>query len=67
MTGLKSLDCSGNDLISVNVDGCHRLLRLRTDGNGRLRQGASDLLARARGEPKVNRRQRLTATSLFDL
>jgi Leucine-rich repeat (LRR) protein len=67
MAGLKSLDCSGNDLVSLTVEGCHRLLRLGVGGNRRLRQGASDLLTRARGEPKVNRHRRLTATSLFDL
>ena len=67
MKSLESLDCSGNDLAHVNVEGCIRLQRLRTDGNRPLRQTASELLARARGEPKIIRRTRLTATSLFDL
>jgi len=67
MSRLQSLDCSGNDLVSLNLDGCHRLKRLGIGGNRRLRESASELLARARGEPKVIRRKRLTATSLFDL
>jgi hypothetical protein len=67
MAFLKSLDCSGNDLISVNVDGCSRLTRLRVGGNRRLRESASELLARARGEANVLRRPHLAATSLFDL
>jgi Leucine-rich repeat (LRR) protein len=67
MTSLQSLDCSGNDLTCLNVDGCPRLERLRVGGNPRLRESASELLARARGEPQVIRRTRATATSLFDL
>ena len=67
MAYLKSLDCSGNDIANLKVDGCSRLERLRVAGNRRLRESASELLARARGHPKVIRRQRLTATSLFDL
>ncbi len=69
MSQLQSLDCSGNDLAHVNVEGCVRLQRLRTDGNRPFRQTASELLALARGEPRVIRRPRprLTATSLFDL
>ena len=58
---------SGNDLAHVKVEGCIRLQRLRTEGNRPLRQTASELLARARGEPRVIRRTRLTAMSLFDL
>jgi Leucine-rich repeat (LRR) protein len=64
---LKSLDCSGNRLASIDVRGCSRLLRLRIGGNPRLRESASNLLAIARGEPPVVRRQDLTSTSLFDL
>jgi len=64
---LQSLDCSGNELVSLNVDGCRRLARLRVAGNPRLRENASQLLAQARGDPKVIRRVHLTATSLFDL
>jgi hypothetical protein len=67
MEYLQSLDCSGNELTTLNVDGCTRLKRLRTGGNRRLRESASELLARAKGEPKLIRRQHLTATSLFDL
>jgi hypothetical protein len=67
MAYLKSLDCSGNDIANLKVDGCSRLERLRVAGNRRLRESASELLARARGQPKVIRHQRPTATSLFDL
>jgi Leucine-rich repeat (LRR) protein len=67
MTKLKSLDCSGNDLTYLNVDGCHRLTHLRVGGNRPLRETESELLARARGEYRPVLRQRLTATSLFDL
>jgi Leucine-rich repeat (LRR) protein len=68
MTSLKSLDCTGNDLTALNVDRCVRLERLRAGGNRHLRESASELLARARSEPRVIRRPpRLTATSLFDL
>jgi hypothetical protein len=67
MEYLQSLDVSGNELTTLNVDGCFRLNRLRVGGNLRLRESASELLARARGEPKVVRREHLTATSLFDL
>jgi Leucine-rich repeat (LRR) protein len=67
MAFLKSLDCSGNDLVSINVAGCSQLERLRVGGNRRLRESAGELLAIARGEPKLVRRQHLTNTSLFDL
>jgi Leucine-rich repeat (LRR) protein len=67
MSSLKSLDCSGNHLTSVDLSGCSQLRRLRVGGNPRLRTSASDLLAHARGEPQVIRRQRATSTSLFDL
>jgi len=67
LASLKSLNCLGNGLTSLNVDGCIRLQSLRVGGNCRLRESATALLSRAHGEPKVNRRQRLTATSLFDL
>ena len=67
MEFLQALDCSGNELTTLNVDGCFRLKRLFVGGNRRLRESASELLARAKGEPKVIRRERLTATSLFDL
>ena len=67
METLQSLDCTGNDLTHLDVAGCHRLARLRVGGNPRLRESASQLLAIARGEPRVIRRQRLTSTSLFDL
>jgi len=67
MEYLQSLDCSGNELTTINVDGCIRLKRLFVGGNRQLRQSASELLARARGEPKIIRREHLTATSLFDL
>ena len=67
MANLQSLDCSGNDLTALNVDDCPKLARLRVGGNRRFREAASELLARARGEPKVTRRIRLTSTSLFDL
>jgi Leucine-rich repeat (LRR) protein len=67
MENLRSLECSGNDMTTLNVDGCVRLKRLRIGGNPALRENASELLARATGEPKVPRRSRLTSTSLFDL
>jgi Leucine-rich repeat (LRR) protein len=67
MQRLKSLDCSGNELTNLDVDGCRALERLRVAGNPRLPWNATQLLARARGEPKVIRKQQLTATSLFDL
>jgi Leucine-rich repeat (LRR) protein len=67
MAFLKSLDCSGNQLASVDVRGCSQLLRLRIGGNPRLRESASNLLATARGERPLVRRQRATSTSLFDL
>jgi len=64
---LKTLDCSGNELAELNLDGCSRLERLRVGGNPGLRESASELLARARGEPTRTSRQHLTSTSLFDL
>ena len=67
MTSLRALDCSGNDLTCLSVEGCHQLERLRVGGNRHLRESASELIARARDEPKVIRRQRFTNTSLFDL
>ena len=67
MEYLQSLDCSGNELSTLSVDGCYRLKRLFVGGNRQLRESASELLARARGEPKVIRRTHITSTSLFDL
>jgi len=67
MAHLQSLDAQGNDLGYLDVSGCRQLRRLRVGGNPRLRAGASQLLAQARGEPQIVRRQRPTATSLFDL
>ena len=67
MSNLVSLDCSGNELVSLDVEHCPRLTRLRVGGNRRLRASASELLARARGEPTFMSRPHLTATSLFDL
>ena len=67
MEYLRSLDCSGNELTALNVDGCIRLKSLRVGGNRQLRQTASELLARAKGEPMTTRHPHLTATSLFDL
>jgi hypothetical protein len=67
MEHLRALDCSGNELTHLNVDGCIRLQKLFLAGNRSLHASASELLACAKGEPKIIRRQRLTATSLFDL
>lgn len=65
---LKSLDCFGNDLTVVNVDGCTKLERLRVGGNRQLRESATELLARARRTQKIIRRPScLTTTSLFNL
>lgn len=65
---LKTLDCSGNNLTMLDVEGCRQLQSLRVGGNPRLRDSATQFLARARGEtPPYVRRHSLTATSLFDL
>jgi len=67
MARLQSLDVAGNDLFHLQVDDCPNLRRLRVGGNPRLRAGATPLLAQAHGESEMVRRQRRTATSLFDL
>lgn len=67
MRSLQALDCSGNELTDLNLDGCVRLEGLCVGGNRYLHTSVSELLAYARGEPTIFRRQHQMATSLFDL
>lgn len=67
MEHLRTLDCTGNALSSLEVDGCYCLDRLMLGGNPGLPRSGTEYASLARGNVPPPRRRSLTATSLFDL
>ncbi|HUO08148.1 MAG TPA: hypothetical protein VM008_07610 [Phycisphaerae bacterium] len=67
MACLRTLECAGNALTSLEIANCGKLERLNIGGNPAMRATADELLAIAHGEDRPRLRRRLTATSLFDL